>query len=160
MESETITWTAPEHDYREHTPDWYWAVGILIVALSIAFVIVGNILLSIIIILGVGMLLVHAKRKPPILDGELSEYGIRFGRLSFRWDSLESFSILDLPLEKNGPSNYKLVLVSNKKFTPYIMIPLGDKPPHEDIVTALQHMLPEEEHPEPIPHRLMRLMGF
>ena len=156
---ETISWQAPEHEHQEHTADWYWAVGIIAVSFSIGVFIVGNILFSVVILLGIGTLLVHAKTPPKIISCGLSRKGILAGKTLYSWESLESFCIIEEHRDENIYRGAKIILISKKPFMPHIVVPL-DQNVAEDVHEALSQKLPEEPHQEPLPDRIMRRLGF
>lgn len=159
MNDERFVWNAPAYDHHEHGADWYWAVSIITLSLAIAFFIAHNILLSIIIIIGMGTLLMHAKHAPEILDYELSRKGVHAGKTFYLWESLESFWILEEIKTEKEFSSAKLLLTSRKSFMPHIVVPLGDVS-IEDIRHVLASMLSEEPQIEPLPERVMRKLGF
>lgn len=154
-----ISWVAPEYDHHEHSADWYWAVGIVSVSLAVAFVIVGNTLLSIIVILGMGTLLAHAKHPPKITEYKLSKKGVSAGETLYPWKTLDSFWVLEGDENAKYPHSPKILLTSKKTFMPHIVIPLAE---HviEEVHQFLAHMLHEEPQVEPLPERLMRKIGF
>ena len=151
-----ISWHAPEYEHREHSADWYWAVIIITIALGIAFIISGNILLSVVVILGVGLLLVHSRHKAPMITYHLSRKGLRAGKTLYPWETLESFWILDAT-EHTGS---KILLTSRKPLMPHIVVPLSEDAPHDEIRDILTHMIHEEHQIEPLPDRVMRKLGF
>lgn len=154
-----ISWVAPEHEHREHSADWYWAVGIISVSLAVAFVIVGNTLLSVIIILGMGTLLAYAKHPPRTLEYKLSKKGVGAGETLYPWETLESFWVLEGKDNIRFHRDPKILLTSKKTFMPHIVIPLAE---HviDEVHQSLAHMLHEEHQVEPLPERLMRKIGF
>ena len=154
-----ISWVAPEHEHRENSADWYWAVGIISVSLAVAFVIVGNTLLSVIIILGMGSLLFHTKRAPRTLEYKLSKKGVSKGETLYPWETLESFWILEGKDNVKFHRDPKILLTSKKTFMPHIVIPLAE---HviDEVHQSLAHMLHEVPQMEPLPERLMRKIGF
>lgn len=154
-----ISWVAPEYDHREHTADWYWAVGIVSVSLAVAFVIVSNTLLSIIILLGMGTLLAYAKHPPKNIEYEFSKKGIRAGKTLYPWETLDSFWILEGHSSANEQRVPKLLLISKKTFVPHIVILLNEFI-LEEVHQSLGHMLREEPQMEPLHDRLMRVIGF
>ena len=160
MNDDRILWKAPEHGYREHSADWYWAAGIITISLAIAFFILGNALLSIIVILGVGTLLVSAKRPMSFVECELSAQGIRTNGTLYPWDTLLSFWVDKSTDKKTGAVTRIILLTSKKPLAPQIIIPLGNDAPMEDIRATLAHMLEEQPQVEPVAHRLMRMLGF
>lgn len=156
MSNETILWHTHEHEHREHSADWYWAVVIITIALAVAFVIVGNMLLSVIVVLGVGILLAVSRQEPPIIECRISRKGISAGKTFYPWGSLESFWIL----EHTDTSAGKILLTSKKTFMPHIIVPLSMNAPQDEIREVLTHMLHEEPQIEPFPDRLMHKLGF
>ncbi len=157
--NDSITWLAPIHEHRKHSADWYWAVGIITVSLAVAFVIVGNIFLSIIIVLGIGTLLLNTKTAPRILEYEISSKGIRVDTKLYPWESLESFWILEESQSGEIHSGAKILLISKKLLMPHIVIPL-DTDLTEEVHKALTQVLHEEPQVEPLPDRIMRRIGF
>ena len=154
-----ISWTAPEHVHIEHGADWFWAVGIISASLAVAFIIAGNILLSIIIIIGMGCLLYYAKSPAKIIECELSNNGVRSGTTLYPWESLDSFWILDGREAPKQNVGIKLLITSKKTLMPHIVIPLEEHVLQE-VHQAMAHMLHEEHQTEPLPERLMRKIGL
>ena len=159
MKDQYISWLAPSHEHREHTGDWYWAVGIIIVALAVAFFITGNILFSFILIIGGGMIFYHQKHPPTFLEHEISRKGIRVGDVLYTWDTLEAFWIQEEQETRSGLIGAKLLLVSQKQFMPQIVVPL-DNAPLEDVRHLLSRMLHEVHQKEPITNRIARMLGL
>ena len=159
MNEDGITWSAPEYEHREHSTDWYWVVGIITFSMAMALFIVGNLLLSIIIIIGVGTLMVHTIQSPKYFDYQISEAGIRAHKKFYYWNSLESFWILEERDIEDGHLGAKLLLTSKKSFIPHIVIPLGDAPVDE-VRQILLTVLLEEPRVEPLPDRIIRKLGF
>lgn len=154
-----ISWIAPEHEHREHSADWYWAVGIISVSLAVAFVIVGNTLLSIVILIGMGTLLAYSKHPPKTLQCSLSKKGVQVGKTLYPWDTLASFWVLEGVDNVRYHRDPKILIISKKPFMPHIVVPLNELV-IEEVHQALSHMLPEEHQTEPLPERLMRKIGF
>ena len=154
-----ISWIAPEYDHHEHTPDWYWAVGIASTSFAVAFIILGNTLLSLIIVLGMGILLYYAKHPPKNTEYELSKKGVRAGKTLYPWDTLDSFWILEGHTTHGKECAPRILLVSKKQFMPHIVILLNDYI-HEEVEQALGHMLHQEPQIEPLHDRFMRILGF
>ncbi|HAS84711.1 MAG TPA: hypothetical protein DCS23_01380 [Candidatus Yonathbacteria bacterium] len=154
-----ISWSAPEYEHHEHSADWYWAIGIISVSLAVAFVIVGNILLSVIIILGTGTLLFHAKHPPKILECKLSKKGVSAGDRLYPWETLESFWVLEGKDNARFHRGPKILLTSKKTFMLHIVIPLTNLV-IDEVHQSLSHMLREEPQAEPLHDRLSRVIGL
>ncbi len=159
MTPDQISWQAPEHEYREHSADWYWVVGIITISLAVVFIIAENILLSVVVVIGIGTLLLHSKTAPKIIECALSRKGIRVDTKLYPWESLESFWILEESQSGEIHINAKILLISKKPLMPHIVIPL-DQDLVEEVHEVLSQMLPEEPQVEPLPDRIMRRLGF
>ena len=159
MEEYHITWSAPVHEHREHTTDWYWAVSIITVSLAVAFILLGNILLSFILIIGIGTILLHSKNPPHMVEHEISRKGIRSGEKLRPWHTLEAFWVLEEQNDKNIHVSPKLLLISEKPYLPQIVIPL-DNAPLKEIHQILIKKLEEIPQSEPFASRFMRMFGF
>ena len=150
-----IMWLAPLHEHRQHSADWYWVVSIITIALAVSFFIAGDLLLSIIIVLGVGILLALSRHEPEVVEFEISKQGVRANKVLYPWQTLDTFWILDETPETGA----KILITSKKILMPHIVIPL-DINHQEEVHRILAHMLHEEHQMEPFPHRIMRKLGF
>lgn len=157
---EQITWEAFPYEHREHSADWYWAVGIIALSLAIAFFIMDNALLSIIIILGIGTFLIRAKNPPMLTKYALSSLGVHAGKTLHPWETLKSFWITATREKGAVQENHTLLLTPKKTLAIHIVIPLSTETSLQEIHAALSHILPEEPQAEPVAYRLMRVLGF
>ena len=149
----SIKWRALEYVYKEKRPDWFFAVGIIALALVIASIIWGNILFSIFIILSVITLFMYAVKKPRSIQCEINKDGIFIDKTHYLYEALDSFWV-----DKAG-GQAKLIIKPKKIFLSYIMISIGDKNPKE-IHDYLKKHLKEEEQLEPLSHKIMEYLGF
>jgi hypothetical protein len=150
---DNLEWEAHEYEYRHKTSDWYWAVGIIVVSLSIAFIFFQNFLFAIVILVGGFVLALHASRHPEIIHYELNRRGVVIDKNLYLYDSLESFWV------EERDHNPRILIKSQKILMPYIILPLGDVMP-ETAHAYLGQYLKEEEHLEPIFQRMMEYLGF
>lgn len=150
---ESTRWSAPEYPHREKTADWYWVLGILTIAGSAAAFILGNILFSLLILVGAFTVALFAARHPRTVEFEIDQRGVRADTVLYPYSSLASFWIIE------GTEEQKILLRSVKKFMPYIIIPLGDINPLRAHEFLIKH-LPEEEIVEPLSHRIMDYLRF
>lgn len=159
MDEYTISWVAPEYEHREHDSDWYWAVGIISVSLAVAFVIIGNILLSIILLVGMGTILSHSRHYPKNVEYELSKKGVRAGKTLYPWETLDSFWIIEGHTKGVHEFSPKLLVTSKKTFMPHIVIPLSEFV-LEEVHHLMSQMIHEVPQMEPPLDRLIRAIGF
>ena len=153
MENDHITWNALEYPVREKTTDWYWALGIMAIAGAVASYILGNILFSILILLGAFTVAAYGARHPHMVEFEIDRRGIRSGATRYPYSSLASFWVIE------GAEESKILLQSGKILMPYIVIPLGEEDP-EVVREVLLNYLKEEEHVEPFAQRIMDYLRF
>ncbi len=150
---EPVIWHAYEYVYREKNTDWYWAVTIIAVSMSITAVLFNNILFAIFILLAFFTLMMHSKRKPHLLQVKLDDRGISEGRAHYHYSTIESFWVED----RYGEA--RLILKSKKRVLPYIIIPIADVT-SDTVRDHVKKYLTEEEHTEPLAKQIMESLGF
>ena len=72
-----ISWDAYEHHHIERKSDWYWIAGIIIIASSIASILLGNTLFGILIATGGSVMLILASRPPKIISYAVTQRGLK-----------------------------------------------------------------------------------
>lgn len=149
-----IEWDAHEYEHKERSTDWFWAVGIIAVSLSIASVIFGNIIFGLLVLVGAFTLLLFASRPPSNLHVVVDEKGITRGKIRYPYTTLESFWI---DTEHSHP---KIILRSQKMFMPLIIVPLGDNTNVEELHENILQFLPEEFHSLPFVEKILEYLGF
>ena len=147
-------WEAPEHTHIEKTSDWYWILGIIAVAGSIASMIFGNVLFSVVILLGAMTLFITSHRKPRVIEFEVSERGLRIADDVYPYATLESYY-----LDEQNHTNPQLIAKSKKLFVPLLIIPIPDEYITE-IESIVATRLPEEHLEEPFSHKLLEFFGY
>ncbi|MBX4216119.1 hypothetical protein KW797_04180 [Candidatus Parcubacteria bacterium] len=150
MAREAISWEVFEHEHYHEEPEWYWVLGIIAVSGSMAAFLMGNLLFGILILLGGATMALHSTREPSFLRIELSKKGIRLNREQHSIESITSFSI----------DGEKLLIEKHAFWHPFIIIPIGEGVPPEEIRGVLGAKLPEKNHKEPAAHRIMGHFGF
>jgi hypothetical protein len=149
---DSIHWQALEYEYHEKTADWFWALGIITIALSAIAVLLNNILFAIFILLGAATLALYAVRKPELVSFEINNRGIVINKTLYPYSTLESFGI-----ETDGPP--KILVKSKKMFVPYLVMPVSEEA-IDFARTYLLQYLEEQEHREPFSVKLMEYLGF
>ncbi len=150
----SVYWEAPEHNHIEKTHDWYWILGIIAIASSVASIIFGNVLFGIVIILGAMTMFITGNRRPRIIAFEVSLRGIRIENDLYPYSTLESFC-----LDEENILGAQLIVKSKKMFAPLLIVPV----PEEymiDIENIIAPRLAEEYMEEPFSHKLMEFFGF
>ncbi|MBI1957130.1 MAG: hypothetical protein HYS44_01590 [Candidatus Niyogibacteria bacterium] len=149
-----VSWSAPEYDYIPKSREWYWAVGILAMALVIVSALIHNFLFGILVVLAGFTVALYGARRPKIVRFTISARGVEIGEKLHSYESLESFWIRYDP-----PRVKELDIVSKKLTSPRITIPLGDADPNA-IRAILAKTLKESETEESFAESIGRLLGF
>ncbi len=150
---EIISWQAREHLNGPKKSDWYWAVGIISLALVVVCFIFGLIIPGIFVLVAASALVLHASTEPRLLRYEVNDRGILIGTTLYPFLTLESFWI---PHDHLPP---KLLLKSHKTLMPLIEIYIDEVDP-EEVRAVLLKYIAEKEHHEPLLKHLLERLGF
>ena len=99
------------------------------------------------------MMALYGAKHAPELTIEIGERGIRVDNLLYPYLSLKSFWV-------TTNAQPKLMIQSQKTFVPYIILPLAEDVDPLIVREVLLPFIEEQEHVEPLPHRLMDYLGF
>jgi len=149
-----MEWLTPEYRHYEKSREWYAVVGIIVIGVLLAEIILGEIMLIILTILAAVAFLLLAIRHPQDLHVEISRAGVRIDGDLHPYPSLHGFSVVE------SFGGHKLILESTKRFTPYMIVPLGDEVDPHAVRDLLSEQLLEEDLREPISHILFERLGF
>ncbi len=150
----TMQWETPEHIYFEKTNDWYASVIIIAGALLVVAFMARSYLVMALIFIGALTFILAAARRPDIVTVEIRKSGVRFGNSLYPYNSLEGFAIIDYMHDN------RLILDSNRKLMPHIVIHLPDDLDIEELREELAQYLPEKELHESFVQVLMEKIGF
>jgi len=153
MEEDRLVWSAPEYTHHPRSVDWFWGLGLLVIAGSAVAIYLDNALFAIILILSGGILALFALRPPHEIEYSISPEGIVAGDTLYPFPSLRSYWVTD------GVRHEKIILVSKRRFMPYIVIPVVGYPA-EAVREYLEEYLPAVEHEEPWIYLLAERLGF
>ena len=145
---------AYEYEPKQHSADWYWAVGIIATAIAVVSILFSNFVFALFVMLAAVLLSVFAGRPPKIVDFEINEKGIVIDTRLYPYDSLQSFWV-----EENIRFP-KILLMSKKIWMPFITMPLHDELERDAVRQYLGHHLLEVEHVEPLSQKLLEYFGF
>lgn len=148
-----IAWQAPAHLYTEKKPDWYWAVGIITLALAVTAFLFGEFITGVFVIVAALALVLHASRPPHTVSYQINDRGLASDEVLYPFVTLDSFWI---PHDEFPP---KILLKSRKLFMPLIVIYIDDVDP-EDVRQVLLKYIAETEHHEPFLKHLLEWFGF
>jgi len=151
-----IAWQSLEHTHNgDKTGDWFWGLGIVAIGAIVLAFYFGNILFGIIIIIFSITSGLLAKRKPQLLDFEISRQGVRAGSLLYPFSNLESFWVQDTEFDD------VIIFRAKKGFQDFIIIPFDSMETDPELIRDyLLDYLDEEEMEEPFLQKLMEFLGF
>lgn len=155
MVQQPLEWTALEHEHFEKSPDWFWALGIIAVAVATMSIIFNNILFAIVIIIGAFALGMNASKPPAQVRFKITPRGITINKTLYLYSTLESFWVED----ENEYEQPKLLIKSQKLLSPHIVIPIKDVSP-DDVRDYMLEYLDEKEDSESLAQKIMELFGF
>ena len=150
----TISWKALEYKRKDKTVDWYWAVIIIALSLTVISIILHDALFAVLIILGTTTLLAFSIRGPQWVEITVDPRGFVVGHEMYPFATLDEFWV-DITEE----NNHKILLKSKKLIMPLIVIPLEEHH-HMDVREFLLEHLPEKELHEPLSQKVMEKLGF
>ncbi len=148
-------WQALEYNHTEKSSDWFWALGLVVLAGIVGSLVVNNILLAVLLLVGGFALAVFAAREPDMVSFALTQRGVRIDDKLYPFKSLNAFHISEVHHEQTP----KLILKPKSFIVPLIIVPLeGIEPDH--VHDFLLDFLPDEEMHEPLTHHVMEWLGF
>ena len=150
----SITWEAYPHHHIERSSDWFWILGIVTLAITIASIVLGNVLFGILIFIAGLVSALQAMHPPQLVPFAVTSRGVQADDKIYPYATLESFYIDDE--HRHGP---QLFVKSERFFMPLIIIPLPEEYV-DDIEDLVASRLPEEHLEEPFAHILLELVGF
>lgn len=149
-------WEGREYDHNPKSTDWYWALGIIGVAATLASVLFGNYLFALLIIIATGALALHAAKQPPLHRFRLIEQGILIGDDLHPFERMVSFSVLEDVEGKLPP----MVSIKNESWlSPHLIIPLAGVDADMVYEYFLAHV-DEDEHKHSFSDLVAAWLGF
>jgi hypothetical protein len=151
-----IVWHVLTHEHKEHTADWYWALGLLTLVgagLSMYF---GNLLLALILIIGAGSIVMLKIRGPREHQVRVDQRGITLDGTVYPWKSIHSFWVND-DEARGGPCIY---LTTHSLLTPRVTVPLDSKEHAAQVRAYVKRYAEEEEQWPHFGEHLAELLGL
>ena len=138
-----LEWEGREYDHNPKSADWYWALGIIAVASTVASALFGNYLLAVLIIIAAVAFALHASKQPPLHRFRLVEQGIMVGDEMHPFEKMSSFSVLE---DIKGDLSPMLSIKNESWLYPHLIIPLEGV--DADVIYAyfLEHVDEDEHH--------------
>ncbi len=156
---EKLEWTALEYEEKDRDPDWFWALGIIVVTSSLASIIYKNYFFAVLIILSGALLGFFAKKKPDVVSYEINDKGLRIRSRLYPFENIKSFWIQISHPEDPRAKDF-LFIKSERAFMPIIAIPIDISLADEIKSIMLDKNIPEEEMREHVSEKIMESLGF
>jgi hypothetical protein len=151
-----MEWEGFEYDHNPKSSDWYWALGIVAVAGTIASILFGNVLLALLILIATFSIALHAAKKPSLHTFQLVDTGLKIGDDLHPFERMISFSVLE---DIEGEFPPILSIKTESWHSPHLVIPL--KGVDADLLYAhFLHHVNEEEHPHTFADLVAAWLGF
>ena len=145
---------APEYEFHEKNPEWYWALGIITAALVLAAVVLSNFLFAVFAVLAGFSVGLYGARRPRTILHEINSGGVSLGNRNFNYENIDHFWI-----DYNPPAKKELILESKKTFSTHTVILLGNADP-EQIRRYLLQYLKEKKIEESLVAVIARVLKF
>lgn len=151
-----LEWEGREYDHNPKDSDWYWSVGIIAVAATLAAVLFGNYLFALLVMVAAATIALHAAKAPPLHRFRLVENGIYIGERLHPFDQMISFSVLE---DIGGEYPPMLSIKTRHWLSPHLIIPLEGADPDVIYNYFLKHVT-EDEHHHTIADVVAAWLGF
>jgi hypothetical protein len=156
---EKLEWSALEYEEKERSPDWFWALGVIVVTSSVTAIIFGNYFFAALLFLGGILLAFFAVKKPEMVRYELNNQGLQIRTRLYPYDNIRSFWV-QADLSREAKLKPIFFVKSQRAFMPILSIPI-----HEDIAEDIRSIMlakniPEEEMKEHASLQIMESLGF
>ena len=149
-------WQGHEYDHTDKGADWYWSLGIVAAACTIAALLFQNYLLAVLIIIASATLALRAAKHPPLHTFQVVDNGLIIGNDLHPFEKMHSFSVLE-DIEGRLPT---LLSIKNDSWLfPHLLVPLEGV----DVDAVYVHFLErvhEQPHQHSAPHIIGALLGF
>jgi hypothetical protein len=147
-------WQGKEYSFEQKSADWYWALGIVALAIIVACVLFNNILLALVVAAGAGSIALHAAKHPRIHRFQITDEGIAIDTNLYPFSNMLHFSVLEYADPSWPPS---LSVKTKSLLVPHLLIPIEGPDPLDVYEYVLNH-LPEGRHDESVIDRLVDLL--
>ncbi len=158
---EKLEWSALEYEEKERSNDWFWALGVIVVAGSIASIIFGNYFFAILLIISGILLGFFAIKKPEIVPYELNNKGFKIKSRLYPYEKLKAFWVEKDPSAMLETNNKPMLFLKTERF----FMPILGIPIELDIANSIHTIMLEKEvleekmteHPY---EKIMERLGF
>ncbi|MEI6478982.1 MAG: hypothetical protein WCO18_01680 [bacterium] len=153
---EGIFWETYEFQYKKKTADWFWAVGIVSIAIAVIAIIYGDSLFALFIVIAGTLSIFTGNKEPKMLEVRINDKGISVDSTLYPFQDIKTFWV-----EDNKNSVPKLILRIERFINPIVVLTIEtDYAEPSDVRNHLLNYVPEDKTPEPVSHKIMEYLGF
>ena len=156
MRGAIFEWEGREYERAERSADWYWALGIIAIAGSVAAILFSNYLVALLILAAAFALGTHAAKEPQMHTFALTEEGLWISKEFHPFDRMISFSVLE---DIEGELPPVLSIHTESWFSPHLVLPL-DGVDVDAVYSYLYEHVDEGEHRHTWSDLLAAWLGF
>lgn len=156
---EKIEWSELEYEEKERSVDWFWALGVIVVAGSIASILFKNYFFAMLLIISGIMLGFFAIKKPEVVPYELNNKGFKIKNRLYPFDTIKSFYV-QIKVPNTEIIKPTLFIKSDRILLPVLSIPIEINSAKKIREIMLSQKIVEEvmkEHPS---DKIMENLGF
>ena len=146
-----IKWKTYEYEYKKRSPDWFWALWIISVAVIFISIMFGSVLFAIFVFVGAFTLSLQAVRKPNLIDFGINEFGVAVGNKIYPYKNIKSYDIRD-------EADSRIILKLESKLIPFVTIPVAESVDLQKIDGLLLNNLEKENLEEPFTNKLAKYL--
>lgn len=162
-ETININWQALEYEEKNQGNDWFWALGIIVVAVAVTSIIYKNYFFALLIVIGGVLLAYFSIKKPETITYEFNNRGLKVKDRIYTYESIKHFWVRTNQLKKDAEDadvTPALFLHTQRIFLPMFSIPITEEIALEIRDLLISKNIEEkkmEEHPSV---HIMERLGF
>jgi hypothetical protein len=151
-----IRWKAPAYRYMEKTIGWYATMGAIILIFVLWGILTDSYIVSVTFLILAAVYYMLQKDRPPMLNVEISDMGIKFGKTLYKYSDIDAFWLYYEPPELHA-LNFRI----KRKLESQISIDFPEDLPVATLRDYLLGQIPEKLNmEEPFTDSLIRHLGL
>ncbi len=164
-----LEWKALEYEEKERAPDWFWALGVLVVAGAVASILFGNFFFALLLVVSGILMAMFSLKKPEMVNYELNRLGLKIQNRIHPYEKIKAFWVEknptaeerelhgSLPEEAVKPT---LFIKSEGWLMPILSVPIEEEVADNIRNIFKNHDVPEEKMKEHFSDSVMEFLGF
>src|SRR3989344_2682438 len=94
---EKLEWTALEYEEKERTPDWFWALGVVVIAGAVTSIIFENYFFAAFLVIAGVLMAMFAIKAPDMVHYELNKKGLKIRNRLYPYQNMKAFWVQKSP---------------------------------------------------------------